>query len=228
MTTSVIGHKPYNPLMGGHPNIPLNLPFIEGSGSTLTDLSEHSNDGDITDAVWISTDHGWALTFNGTSALVDCGNDSSLSPETGMALEALVKAEPDGDYRYIISNGWDFNKYGSRLLQHTNQKAYFYAAYDESSAANTYTDDVMTANITHLIATLKDSVLYIYINGELQVKETAFAHDISRGSVKTYIGWGDSTRFLDGLVYYSRLHDVGLNAKDVKYLYLDLRRRLRI
>jgi len=228
MTTSVIGIKPSNPLLGGHPNIPLNLPFIEGSGSVAGDLSDLSNDGDITDGVWTSTAHGWALTLNGTSAFVDCGNDSSLSPETGVAIEALIKSAPDGSYRYILSNGWTFNKYGSRLWQHTNQKAYFYAAYNENAAANTYTDSVLTGDITHIVATLEDSMLYMYVNGELQAKETAFANDISRGTANTYIGWGEGVRFLDGLVYYSRLHDVGLSAKDVKYLYLDLRRRLRI
>ncbi len=53
--------------------------FDQGSGSVLTDVSGNGNNGTIVDATWsTSGKYGDALSFNGTNALVNVPNASSL------------------------------------------------------------------------------------------------------------------------------------------------------
>ena len=65
--------------------------FDEGSGTILHDTSGSGNNGTISNATWsTSGKFGDALSFNGTSALVNIPNAASLELTTGMTLEAWV------------------------------------------------------------------------------------------------------------------------------------------
>ena len=65
--------------------------FDEGSGTILHDTSGNGNNGTITNATWsTSGKFGDALSFNGTSAVVNIPNSASLGLTTAMTLEAWV------------------------------------------------------------------------------------------------------------------------------------------
>jgi len=65
--------------------------FDEGTGTTVTDLSGHSNTGTIVNATWTSEGRfGTALDFNGTNAWVLINHSPSVNLTTGMTLEAWV------------------------------------------------------------------------------------------------------------------------------------------
>ena len=65
--------------------------FDEGTGTTVTDLSGHSNIGTIVNATWTSEGKfGTALDFNGTNAWVLINHSPSLNLTTGMTLEVWV------------------------------------------------------------------------------------------------------------------------------------------
>src|SRR6185295_6110586 len=65
--------------------------FDEGIGNTVNDASGNLNTGTVTNATWTTAgQHGKALSFNGTNALVTIADSNSLDLTTGMTLEAWV------------------------------------------------------------------------------------------------------------------------------------------
>src|SRR5262245_34643285 len=72
--------------------------FDQGSGSSLPDLSGNSNNGTIANATWsTSGKYGSALSFNGTNAIVNVPDSSSLDLTNGMTLEAWVNPSALGN-----------------------------------------------------------------------------------------------------------------------------------
>jgi hypothetical protein len=68
--------------------------FNLGTGTVLPDVSGNNNNGAISNAVWSTTAHGsepYSLYFNGSNAIVNVPNASSLDLTSGMTLEAWVK-----------------------------------------------------------------------------------------------------------------------------------------
>src|SRR5262249_51552641 len=63
----------------------------EGTGTTVTDLSGNGNNGTISNATWTTAGkYGGALSFNGTSSVVNIPDSPSLHLTTAMTLEAWV------------------------------------------------------------------------------------------------------------------------------------------
>jgi len=85
----------------------------EGSGTTLTDLSELGNDGSLInmdDSNWVDgVNDGTALTFDGEEDYVDLGTDVTQDYEGMLTVSAWVKLEQDGpvDFGNIITENSD-------------------------------------------------------------------------------------------------------------------------
>jgi len=72
----------------------LHLPFYEGSGNIVHDVSGYGNNGTIYGASWVDTRDpklGYALSFDGVDDYVNCGNDLSLFPSDAITFEVYVK-----------------------------------------------------------------------------------------------------------------------------------------
>jgi len=229
MTTSVIGIKPSNPLLGGHPNIPLNLPFIEGSGSVVGDLSGNQNNGDITGASWLSTPQGWVLSLDGAGDYIDCGADESLDITEEVSLETLLKWTDTSSISTVSSKGYE--RLALRVLSNGSID---FRYYDELNALH-YSNTPFTSYedlITHVISTFDGRYIKIYINGELIKTTDTDAHTIIVTANSLGIGArGDSepgSNPITGEMACYRLHDSALTAEEVMHTYLDIRRRLRV
>src|SRR5262245_21976276 len=72
--------------------------FDQGSGPSLPDLSGNNNNGTIANASWSTAGkYGGALSFNGSNAIVNVPDSSSLDLTTGMTLEAWVNPRALGN-----------------------------------------------------------------------------------------------------------------------------------
>ena len=80
----------------------LDIPFFEGSGTKVLDVSGKGNHGTITDALWTRDENGVCMSFNGTSAYINCGNDASLNITDVITVEAWIKATSMSGASYII------------------------------------------------------------------------------------------------------------------------------
>jgi len=57
----------------------LYLPFMEGTGSSVHDLSKYHNNGTITGATWTQLPSGiWVLSFDGVDDYVEVPNHNAL------------------------------------------------------------------------------------------------------------------------------------------------------
>ena len=66
--------------------------FDEGAGTTTADRSGNTNTGTLSNATWSTTGKfGNALSFNGTSAMVNVADSNSLDLSTGMTIEGWVQ-----------------------------------------------------------------------------------------------------------------------------------------
>src|SRR6185437_3495139 len=65
--------------------------FDEGSGSTVADASGNGNNGTVTNGSWTTGVHGDALSFNGSSTIVNVPDSPSLDLSNAMTLEAWVQ-----------------------------------------------------------------------------------------------------------------------------------------
>jgi hypothetical protein len=75
----------------------------ESSGTTASD-SHGSNDGTVTGATWTTGKLGNALSFNGTSDYVDCGNDASFDVSDTFSVGCWFKSTMAGEWlRTIIT-----------------------------------------------------------------------------------------------------------------------------
>ena len=65
--------------------------FEEGTGTAAGDASGNNNNGTLANATWTTSGKfGKALTFNGTSSVVNVPDAASLRLTTAMTLEAWV------------------------------------------------------------------------------------------------------------------------------------------
>jgi len=84
----------------------LSMPGLPGGGSKIYDRSPYGHIGTITDATWKRLPSGlWYLNFNGTSALVDCGNIASINAaQTDFTIRFWIRVSSAA-----VSTIWSYN-----------------------------------------------------------------------------------------------------------------------
>jgi len=83
-----------------------NVSALGEGDSLVVDMSQSSNNGTITNAVYnTSGKYGKALQFDGSGDLVNCGNDATLRLTDPMTLEAWFYWPGSSSNSYIISKG---------------------------------------------------------------------------------------------------------------------------
>ena len=157
----------------------LYLPFDEGSGKTVKDLSQYGNDGDIVgDAKWVDGKYGTALQFTKEGDHVEVKNSDSLNLNDQITLMAWGFIEAwKGDGDQWIGKGAHASKasgFGLMVYQQTN----LYFMGSDGAARH----DLITTNLPelnewhHVAATFDGKVMTVYLNGELlEEKKETFA-----------------------------------------------------
>jgi hypothetical protein len=191
--------------------------FEEGSGSTTADASGNSNAGSISGASWTTSGrYGNALTFNGSSNLVNVNDASSLDLTTGMTVEAWVYPTTLSGWRTVV------------LKEMSGGLSYALYAYDDApppaAYINTGSSDlsaVGTAGIalntwTHLAETYDGTTLRLFVNGT-QVGSRAVSGSIRVSTNPLRIGgntiWGE---YFSGRIDEVRVYNRALSQAEIQ------------
>ena len=95
-----------HPLVRG---LVLCLPFNEGTGNKLHDLSRNGNHGTINGALWTPGMDGHALSFDGDDYIA-CSDSPGLDITDAITLSACIKMNTLGNHSYVIDKYYDGSK----------------------------------------------------------------------------------------------------------------------
>ncbi|MCF7846946.1 MAG: FG-GAP-like repeat-containing protein [Candidatus Gracilibacteria bacterium] len=151
----------------GDDDLVLYLPFEEGTGSVAYDWSQGDNDGTISGATYTTGDtgNGGAMSFNGTSDYIDCGNDSSLDIGTSdLTLSAWFKTSATSTSGII---GRTFSGSGHRYALFSNTSQGVGALIAETGHIGVWAGNSYFDNNWHFAAASydRDGDLSLYIDG---------------------------------------------------------------
>ncbi len=200
----------------GNPALVAAYGFNEGTGNTLADLSGNGHAGAIVNATWSTAGkYGDALSFNGTNALVNIPDASSLHLTTGMTLEAWVKptAAASG-WQDVIYKGDDNYYLESSSLSPGVPVAGATAGSSDSGVSGT---SALPANAwSFLTETYDGTNLVLYVNG-VQVATQALSGSLATSTDLLQIG-GDSLygQYFQGLIDNIRIYNMALTAAEIQ------------
>jgi chitodextrinase len=189
--------------------------FDEGSGSVLHDSSGNGNNGTLSNTSWTGGKNGKALSFNGTSSMVTIPSSASLSPQTGVTVEAWVRpATTISSWRAIAVKE-----------QSTSALSYgLYAGSDSGPAALVYTSAEKNAKAastlpqktwTYIAAVYSGSTLSMFVNGS-QVAQSTVSGSVTETSGALRLG-GDTiwNEWFQGKIDDLRVYNRPLSASEV-------------
>jgi filamentous hemagglutinin family protein len=165
--------------------------FNEGSGTTTADVSGNSNTGTLVNGpTWSSSVpstpylNSNSLSFNGTSQVVNAGNNATLTPTTGATFSMWVyTGGANSNYGAIITNwGGGGNSYfiGTQIGDPTTIQVYF-------SGINNFNITSVPLNTwTNIIVTNNGGTVTGYVNG---TQSNTAAGSLVSSSGSTSIGY---------------------------------------
>ena len=207
------------------PGLRLDIPFFEGSGTKVLDVSGKGNHGTITDAVWTRDENGVAMSFNGTSAYIDCGNDASLNITKEITIEMWVKFDDLTNRSYTIAKG-----------KYTSDGWYWRVISDGSwsvaynwSGNGYYPDsgiDLPTGEWLHLVTVLDNVTPRVdfYKNGVWQAYTNPSQSFIGNADRTLLIGKSHDGYPHNGAIDEVRIYAVALTASQIKRRYEQTKR----
>jgi len=147
-------------------NLVLYLPFDEGSGTTVKDLSGNGNNGTINGAVkWTDGKINKAIQINGKS-FVDIPNSDTLSPEQNITVMAWVNMDKSssGEMAIVSKGQWAANDLPYELTVTPGGKI-FWQMYDDSGRDGCQPPSPAVGEWHHLAGTYDGKTFTCYIDG---------------------------------------------------------------
>ena len=193
----------------------------ETSGSTATDGSGAGNNGTLNNATRVSGHSGNALSFDGTSSIVDIPNNASLNFNGPITLAAWIK--PDSrptEAQKILAHGYSPAPIRATVLRIFNGN-YEVGSWNATStvlaASPMPSGDVGT--FVHLAGVYNGSTWTLYRNG-VAVAATAS----SMGALTVNQNWaigargGGGIQFFDGVIDEARIYNRALSTDEILVL----------
>jgi fibronectin type 3 domain-containing protein len=192
--------------------------FDEGTGTTTADQSGRGNNGALANTSWTTAGrYNKALTFNGTSSVVNVPDSNSLDLTTAMTIEAWVRPTTIGNWRTVL-----LKEQSGNLV---------YALYSNVTPGNVPavelhvggtlrslngTTALPSGTWSHLAATYDGSSARLYVNGT-QVSQLAASGSITTSTGALRIGgnnvWGE---WLAGQIDEVRVYGRALSAAEIQ------------
>lgn len=194
----------------------------EGSGATVSDSSGNANHGTATRLARITDGTlGPALRFNGVNERVTMPDAPDLD-FTGpqLTLSAYIKVSSFAASRNIIDKSNTLITQGFKLRASTTNKLTFFVAIEgEQKRIDSY--NLMSADTWyHVVATVTDDNLYLYINGSKEPVVTAKTGNITSSTSPFQVGaqaFGAAP--FSGDITKARVWDRALSDAEVAALY---------
>ena len=192
--------------------------FESGSGTTAYDVSGNNNNGTISGATW-TTDYAigsHALSFDGNSNYIDCGNNSSLNITKNLTIEVWIKPNSLSETRGIVGK-----------LSGTSNKQYALNTdgdsicfqYENSSNNYAVSGGTLTTDTWQHIAVTVDSSLNIllYLDGDTIASAIAPAETFPTIEPVIIGKWAGTYNrcFFDGIIDDIVIYNRVLTAEEI-------------
>ncbi|MHA1288058.1 MAG: LamG domain-containing protein [Candidatus Thorarchaeota archaeon] len=196
------------------------LPFNEGYGSVVHDVSGNGNNGTIYGATWVRGRLGWALSFGGEDDYVEVPSTSDFHPNA-LTISVWVYPKSVPNLRGIVDKGgWhpvDYNGEWSVSWTSANRfEVHFYTA--DLNQVFLRSPGYDPEKWYHVVVTWNGSVLKLYVNGELVDSAdlpslNSLDYNINIGRTQRY------TRYFHGIIDEVRIYSRALTEEEIKALY---------
>jgi hypothetical protein len=209
------------------------LPFTEGGGNKVFDLSGKGNHGTIYGATWNPGRTGPALQFDSTDDYVDLGGGSSFTwtPVTqdrtlGLWFYPTVQPTTTYPFQFLMTATAPANRYQFTYYNNGGTLVLLASIHDNAwgTLGYFYTPTTLTLNTWHHIVFVASSVgnNKIYVNG-VSKSVTELSWDDSSEINPTKVTIGSDSGFLSGagtLDEY-RIYNRALSADEIWQLYTE-------
>ncbi len=190
-------------------------PFEEGYSTKTRDVSFNENEGTISGATWVTGKVGGALSFDGSSDVVDVG-DAYGSGAPSLSVSLWMKSSQSSGNKTLIGK-YDNTVPGSSWMMWSSGTAIIF--YTNPGSANlTGVANVFNDVWHHVVVTYNGVTKTIYVDGALD-NSVAYSGALNSNttSVKigSSVGIGDYLGQIDDVRIYNRV----LSASEVKALY---------
>jgi subtilisin-like proprotein convertase family protein len=189
--------------------------------TTVTDSSDNGNHGVARQNTSVLSTAGKfdsALTFNGISDYIDCGNDSSLDLTDNFTIAAWIKPRSFSYLAGIVSKYHtpDARSYTLRLNKNSPYNKLMFGGHTNVTSVGT-----LSADQWYFVVGMRDSgVGKIYINGKFDASAPV---SILSSSDSLYIGldYGDQgdARYFDGAIDNVMIFNRTLSGTEINTLY---------
>ncbi|WP_162097766.1 LamG-like jellyroll fold domain-containing protein, partial [Gillisia marina] len=196
----------------------------EGSGNNLIDVSEHSNNANVTgNPIWEVGKDGLGLRFNNPNQVANVIDNASLDITDAMTIATWVRPEKTA-IQYLVKKADHNNINGYELSLSVDGNVFF--RFNQNSSGDTFRVDSQVDYPTdgetwmHIAATYNGSFLRIYIDGvENNSISLSSASPISINQLPLSIGSGnDGLRSFEGTMDEIRLYKTALSASEIFYM----------
>ena len=207
------------------PKCVLDIPMFEGSGTKVLDVSGKGNHGTITDAVWTRDVNGVCMSFNGTSAYIDCGNDASLNITDAITIEAWVKFNSLAGSPCVLTKGTGVTT-NYWMDVRTSGDTIFFGGYTSAGAAcyiNFSGCGFLTDEWYHFAGTYDKIRMKFYINA-VEKADTAKTCTLNLNTAAVTIGNKSGGQHFNGAIDEVRIYAVALTAEQIKRRYEQTKR----
>jgi len=213
----------------GHEAV-LDLNFNENTtdtcpnGKDVCDASGYNNNGEISGATYISSPiDGYALSFNGSSDYVDCGNNLDLNAPTEVTAEAWVLFNTTSITMSLISKraSWSTPSGYSLMFDYTTVngiemrgRQYNYARANDAG--------LETGKWYYIVGILNDdgSKNKVYINGIDKTTNISKVETLENNTDNVYIGSRPGlTGFFNGFLDEVRIYAEALSLAEIQKHY---------
>ena len=199
-------------------NLVLYLPFDEGAGDTVKDLSGNGNNGTIKGATWVDGKTGKALSFNGKS-YVDIPNSGSLSPDQNITVMAWVYMDKSasGEMAIVSKGQWAANDLPYELTVTAGSKI-FWQMYDGVGGHDQCSPNSPSVGEWHHIAGNYDGKTFIcYIDG-VNAMEAVYVGKLPKNTASVAVGKRSKAEecYFNGMIDEVAIFASVLSAQQVK------------
>ena len=192
------------------------------SGSTIwNDISKGGNTGTLTNGPTFSSANGGSIVFDGTNDYINCGNSTSLSITSNIALSTWINSTTlfsAQNFPPFIIKGINI----SYMLYGNSSTNQVRLRIGDNMAANVI-DAVSTIAINswyNIVGTYDGTNMRIYINGTLDNTKSRTG-TIPVGSDSVYIGYNPVGEALvyNGRIAQTQIYNRALSATEIKQNY---------
>jgi hypothetical protein len=195
----------------------LYLPFDEGSGDSVKDLSATGNDGTIQGAKWVKDGKiGFALSFD-VGDFVEIPHSESLSITDEITVMAWTNMDPgaSGELAIVSKGGWAANDLPYELTQ-TPGGVIYWQFYDNGGRDSCSPGSPPVGEWHHIAGTYDGEVFKAYIDGEF-AQEWAYAGTMPENIASVTIGKRSRGGCLfNGMIDEVAIFNRALSAEEVQ------------